>query len=388
MRRKRKLKSKWFISFILIICLILGVVYLYKFRDKDVKLPTKNVVKTEEKGTDKIPVLLIKEDTSIDPIIEVIKDKKYVPITYDKFEKWENNKTPGSDNMILLVLEGTNQETTLKKEKLDYVLYDKVESTFVENDAPSEKGKYYWYTIYPSTTKERIIDILLGKKDDDHASEIAVLNYHFFYTDETSKDCNESICLKDSEFEKQLKYLKDNEYKTLTMLEYYKWLIKEIELPSKSVLLTTDDGALGTNTVLPELLTKYKEHGTLFLITGFFDIKTFPTGYMEIQDHSYSLHHRDHCNPDGTCGIKTLMLSKEDIKKDLEKSKKIIGDPIAYCYPFYTYDDKTVEVVKELYSLAFVGGNKKSTRDDDPYLIPRYVVLSDITINDFIEMIS
>ena len=386
--KKRRLKRKWIFTFLLILGLLFGGFYLYKEKDKRIVSSSKKPIAVEEKGTNTIPALFIKEDTSIAPIIEVIKEEKYTPISYAKFEEWGNGKTPGNEDMILLVLEGTSQEESLKKEKMKYVLEKKVTSSFVENDAPSEKGKYYWYTIYPSTKKERIKDILDGKKLSTHAEKIAVLNYHFFSTDKTEKDCGETICLKDTQLEEQLKYLKDNEYKSLTMLEYNKWLKKEIELPEKSVLLTTDDGALGTDTVLPELLTKYKQHGTLFLITGFWDIKKYPTGYMEIQDHSYSLHHRDHCNPDGQCGIKTLMLSKEEIKKDLEKSKGIIGNPIAYCYPFYTYDDKTLEVVKELYSLAFIGGNKKSTRDDDPYLIPRYVIVNDITMNDFIEMIS
>ena len=38
--------------------------------------------------------------------------------------------------------------------------------------------------------------------------------------------------------------------------------------------------------------------------------------------------------------------------------------------------------------MSFVGGNVKAKRTNDKFLIPRYPILSDITMNQFISKIS
>ena len=54
------------------------------------------------------------------------------------------------------------------------------------------------------------------------------------------------------------------------MREYVDWIYGRIELPKKSVLLTIDDGAMGTGkhngNKLNPLLEKYQINATLFLI--------------------------------------------------------------------------------------------------------------------------
>ena len=66
------------------------------------------------------------------------------------------------------------------------------------------------------------------------------------YDSSLGETCNEGICLDVSKFREHLKYLKDSGYKTLTMYEFMRWMYGEIELPAKSVLITVDDGAMGT----------------------------------------------------------------------------------------------------------------------------------------------
>ena len=55
------------------------------------------------------------------------------------------------------------------------------------------------------------------------------------------------------------------------MEEFRKWMYGEIEIPSKSILITVDDGAMGTGkhngNKLNPLLEEYHMNATLFLIT-------------------------------------------------------------------------------------------------------------------------
>ena len=84
-----------------------------------------------------------------------------------------------------------------------------------------------------------------------------------------------------------------------------------------------------------------------------------------------------------------LCNSKEEVIADLKTSIEITNSKTAFCFPFYAYNNATVENVKEVgFKLAFVGGNKKVSRIDNKYLIPRYVIQKNTSLNSFINMIK
>ena len=160
-------------------------------------------------------------------------------------------------------------------------------------------------------------------------------------------------------------------------------------MPQKSVLLTIDDGAMGTDTHLPTLLAEYQMHASLFLITGWWDISKYQkTPYLEIYSHGDELHHNNYCKG-SNCGYKSLLLSKEELVSDINLSLSKGVGKLAFCYPFYQ-TSKTLEVaLREVgIPLAFAGGNRKATRNVSNYYIPRYVVYKGTSLNQFINMIS
>ena len=97
------------------------------------------------------------------------------------------------------------------------------------------------YRVTDSSNNESTVTrtVEVTKKKVVYKPGIAVLNYHFFYSN--GENCGQGICLNTSKFEEQLKYLKENNYKTLTMQEFVDWIYGRIELPQKSVLLTIDE---------------------------------------------------------------------------------------------------------------------------------------------------
>ena len=154
------------------------------------------------------------------------------------------------------------------------------------------------------TLLDNIIKMANGEevieKEPNPNQGIAVLNYHFFFDPKLGEECNESICLDVVKFRQHLEYLKNNGYKTLTMEEFKRWMYNEIELPEKSVLITIDDGAMGTgkhngHKLIP-LLEEYDLQATLFLITGWWDIENYRSKNLTIQSHTNDMHQY------GTCG--------------------------------------------------------------------------------------
>ena len=271
---------------------------------------------------------------------------------------------------------------------------DLTKNILVTNNVDSTKeGKYT--VIYKvkdnvgnETFLERVVTVGASSSfDAGNAVSIAVLNYHFFY-DSNTQTCNESICLEKKVFESHLKYLKDNNFYTITMAELDLWMDKKIELPKKSVLITVDDGAMGTDTHLIELLENYDMKATLFLITAWWSKDKYKSSNLEIQSHGHDIHIENYCKGVSR-GAKGLCLSEEELVKDFNKSRDKLDNPIAFCYPFYLSNQNMRNALEKTdFKLAFVGGNVKMTRSSNRMSIPRYVVYNYTTANNIANMVN
>lgn len=190
-----------------------------------------------------------------------------------------------------------------------------------------------------------------------------------------------------------------NNYKTLTLDEFYNWKQGNIEVPFKSVLITFDDGFLSNYEYAFPLLKKYNMNATIFLIGESISygtdnwngslhdymskniIKKCKEEYPNITfaSHSYSLH------------IKNAVSNKtiEEIESDIQNFNKNIINTQYYCYPYGEYNNKMIETLKNNnYKLAFIYGPerkdyRKASRDDNNYKIPRLNISSGMKTSKF-----
>ena len=332
--------------------------------------------------------------------IKKLQENGYYTITEEDYEKYLNHFINLKEKAILITTSLKEEEISSLKDELKI----NISSTKNENNIrylstykPTTKEttikEANRYQIKNYTTIDDILKMASGEElkqviPEESKQSIAVLNYHFFYDKAGGEACNETICLDTAKFREHLQYLKDNNYNTLTMNEFKRWMYGEIELPSKSVLITIDDGALGTgkhngNKLIP-LLEEYKMHATLFLIAGWWDIENYRSPYLDIQSHTFDMHQY------GSCGRGQLNCATyEEAKTDLQKSIDVIGNTDSFCFPFYMYSDTSLRAIKDVgFQIAFVGGMRKATRNSNKYLIPRYPIHSAITLNDFISYVS
>lgn len=221
---------------------------------------------------------------------------------------------------------------------------------------------------------------------------VAVLNYHFFYDPDQGEECNEGNCEIVSDFRKQLDYLKENNFKTLTIKEFRDWMYGELEVPEKSVLITVDDGAKGTGkhngNKLNPILEEYEMHATLFLITGWWDIENYRGEYLDIESHTNDMHTGNVCK-EASRGAKMLCSTNDFVMNDLKKSIEITKSKIAFCYPFYVYNETTTRQVKEAgFELAFIGGGRKATKTTDKWHVPRFQIVKTTPLERFIQIVN
>lgn len=231
--------------------------------------------------------------------------------------------------------------------------------------------------------------------------KIPVLCYHNIATQNEKANYPEESdwTITTDNFKEHLDYLKNNNYKTLTMDEFYNWKIGNINLPYKSVLITFDDGFLSNYEYAFKLLKEYNMNATVFVVGSFIDnsttnewngnIKTYMTKDLlenlkneypniEIYSHSYNLHYQGAINQ-----------NKDVLMQDIENFDNFYPNNDILCYPFGQYNDNIEDCLKESnYKMAFrYGPNKKdykkASRNDNIYEIPRLNVSHGMSVFKF-----
>lgn len=235
-----------------------------------------------------------------------------------------------------------------------------------------------------------IIVLLLGMKiyvnKNKNMFQIPVLMYHDIIMDEYYDNDPNGISY--SAFQKQLEYFKDNNYKTLTLDEFYEWIIHNKKIPKKSVLLTFDDGYYSFHYLVEPLLEKYNMHASCFVIgastndeTPSFDPAKYGaigkdqilnhSSFVEYGSHSFGLHEEIN----GVKKVKTL--TKKQLDEDVKKMQNIY-DFHYMVYPFNTDTKDLITVLKSNnYKLAFRGESEYASRKAKPYQIPRIGIKND-----------
>lgn len=192
----------------------------------------------------------------------------------------------------------------------------------------SKAGEYeisYSLDGYEAETKTRKVVVKAPKKlkkGEKSKNKLPVLMYHYFYDKskgETGKDNN---WMEISKFEKQLKYLVDNDYYFPSWQEVADFVDGKIDLPKKSVAITIDDGQKSLYSLAIPMLDKYKVRATAFIITKNFKkekLEKYKNSYIDFESHSDNMH-RGGAN-EGHGGI-FQVLSIDDGVKDLKTSVK------------------------------------------------------------------
>lgn len=246
-------------------------------------------------------------------------------------------------------------------------------------------------------------------KDKNH---IAVLTYHRILETSSVSDhhlidgeLNPMIVLKE-DFEQQMAYLKDKNFVTLSLVELYLFLINEIDIPEKSVVLTFDDGYKDNFTVTYPLLKNYNFQAVNFLITSAIvnETETFNPDFVQYlskdelqaacdvfnyQSHTHDFHRREVMEQ----GLETAYLnfkSSELIAEDIQRSISLLnGENLAFAYPYGEYSAKTIDVLKDLgFKMAFTTVHRTASREDSLYELPRFNMFADTTFEEFVTYVN
>ncbi len=221
--------------------------------------------------------------------------------------------------------------------------------------------------------------------DSENGTKVMVLNYHKI------DDMDISLSVLPKDFDDQMRYLKENNYHTITPEELYESLSGNHQLPENPVLITFDDGYLDNYENAYPILRKYGFKATIFVISSFvgkMDHYFTWEQAREMAEHGISIqsHTVDH---------KSMTdLSDEQLRAELVESRRKIqeemGSPVDFiAYPTGTYNLHIAQMVKDAgYKAAFTIKYGNVDKASNIYALERVPIFhTEDTYKSFLERI-
>jgi peptidoglycan/xylan/chitin deacetylase (PgdA/CDA1 family)/ribosomal protein L30E len=229
---------------------------------------------------------------------------------------------------------------------------------------------------------------------------IPVLLYHHLLKNSENKLFRHSAgTITPESFNKQMSYLYQQHFASITTGDLANYLNGKIILPGKAVLITFDDGLQSVYRYAYPVLKKYHLKATEFMITA--RISKIPKPWnpnkenflsyqemdkmkdiFEFQSHTNNLHNINNNQSD------VVTKPYNFVKADIALSKKILNAD-SFAYPFGQYNQRAIKILKELgFKSAFTTTKGYAKTGENPYLIPRIVVYPNVSLALFKYLVS
>jgi peptidoglycan/xylan/chitin deacetylase (PgdA/CDA1 family) len=244
------------------------------------------------------------------------------------------------------------------------------------------------YFIYSTTIDAKTLD----------QRQIPVLMYHNVLSDTENKRMRNSNIITEVEFTKQMDYLRQNGFHTLTLQDLERFLYDKCSLPEKPVVLTFDDGYLGNLTFAYPVLKGYHMKAAIAVMPHLLqaenrkvpkEVQTFSLRQFGGKEDVFSLvSHTDelHDKKNGIALIKVL--PEETVYQDIRNSKLFLRTDYLV-YPYGAYNERAIRIVKRAgYKMAFGMNEGYVHQGDNPYRLKRIYVYRGMPLSEFVRKVN
>lgn len=182
--------------------------------------------------------------------------------------------------------------------------------------------------------------------------KVPILMYHYVSQPPPDSDIYRvDLSVAPESFRQQMAYLKDNGYTPIDFYDLSTAIVAQTELPEKPILLTFDDGYIDIYETVYPVLQEYGFKGTFFIITEFVDAGR--EGYMtwpmieEMAQAGQRIESHSRTHPD------LATKSRDGLIWEILGAQETLTAHVGYrpryfCYPGGTYNDETIQMLKEL----------------------------------------
>lgn len=364
MEKKTKNKSNKLIVFIAVIVLIIVASILF-------------IIWQSENGKNSIPTISLIGDEGVtflikDYIAPVITLKGNKEISINLNGTYKDAGCTANDNY-----DGDITSKVVITGKVDTKKEGEYTITYTVEDSSSNKAETTRkVTVKKKQETTKAVSASVSK------GGLPVLMYHFFYDASKGEKGTDNNFMEVSAFEQQMKYLADNNFYFPSWKEVEDYIDGKITLPSKSVVITIDDGAESFIKYAIPIIQKYNVKATSFVVTswnGDWLPKSYRSSHLDFQSHSHDMH-RAGANGKG----RFVNLSYNEALADVTKSKNIIGNCTVFCYPFGHYNDTAIKTLKDAgYKLAFTTKGGRVYKGSNKFALPRVRMSKGISLSAF-----
>ena len=224
------------------------------------------------------------------------------------------------------------------------------------------------------------IGVLIGPAPA--SADLHVLIYHRF-GENNYPTTNVSV----ESFRQQMAYLKNNNYKVVSLESVATALKEKRPVPDRAVVITIDDGYKSTYTKAWPILKSFQYPFTIFLnihavndgyhnILNWQQIAEMRNEGADIQDHSYA-HHRLANWPKGMAEEDYRGWIRNDLQKGMEVLTDNLGDkPKFFAIPYGEYNHIVIdEAIKAGYKAILTQDPGAVSSETDRFQIPREPIL-------------
>lgn len=199
-------------------------------------------------------------------------------------------------------------------------------------------------------------------------ADVPILNYHKI------DYLQHALSLSPEEFDKQMAYLANNGYHTVSPDQLMAYLNHGKRLPDKPVVITFDDGYLDNYTHAYPILKKYGFTATIFVVTGLIGTDDRFMTWDQVRQ----LQHEGFVFGSHTVNHVALdQVSLEQAKTELVESRRVIKEETGqtaryFAYPTGAYNLQIEDLVQQAgYRAAFTIRYGQAGPESDPYAMER-----------------
>ena len=240
----------------------------------------------------------------------------------------------------------------LKKKKTptmlaEMFLGDKKRSWVIEDANENAAFKKGEVIVIPLKEKNK------GGLTVDGFQVVPILSYHRF-----ADNCDSPLCLPAHVFDQQMKYLKENGYRVISLGELHEFLNYHNSLPKRSVVISIDDGYRSVYNIAWPILKKYDFRATLFIYTDFVGVSKNAITWDQLREVKKSgfeigAHTMSHCDLTRQNKGEDTQAYMSRIEKELGMSKQIIDKKLNQntaflAFPYGPYDQGILDTCKRL----------------------------------------
>ena len=213
----------------------------------------------------------------------------------------------------------------------------------------------------------------------NRGAQVSVLGYHDF-----SESRATDMIITAEKFRSQMQAIADAELPVISMEEFLAWRRGEANIPDYCILITIDDGWLGTHTYALPILKEFGFPFTCFLYTNYVNIGGRSMTIAQIQElieagaeiGSHSIAHASMTRR----GNRSEEAYQQWLRDEFLKSKEWLEERLkvkvrTFAYPFGSYNNAIAEMGLELgYEALFTVNGAKVSWDTPAAELGRFII--------------